>query len=194
MEQALHPSLILPPRIAGFAAVYGVPSKVARLERGGRRLPYSFAAGAFDSVLRSRPHVVALIEHDDRADAMGDTRRGTLTLTADDAGLLVEVTPPATMPGRALAEAVADGRLGEMSLCCRWLFADERIEGGLVVVTRVATLSEVTFTRESLFGTVAQLAEPDKAHHFGAAHEQKARRDYIAARRYKAPPRVEVLY
>jgi hypothetical protein len=94
--------------VSGYAARYGVLSG----NLGGFR--ERIMRGAFDAVLRSKPDVVALYNHN--ADhVLGRTSSGTLRLNADANGLAFDCDLPNTSYARDLAENLQRGNLNGCS-------------------------------------------------------------------------------
>jgi HK97 family phage prohead protease len=76
-----------PKTIRGYGALFNVETVI------GGYFREQIAPGAFDNVLAS--DVRSLFNHDDNF-VLGRVPAGTLTLSADDRGLVYECTPPAT--------------------------------------------------------------------------------------------------
>jgi len=93
--------------ISGYAAVYDQRTPI----RGGWE---QIAPGAFDAALRSRPDVVALVDHNPSL-LLGRTANGTLRLRSDSRGLAFEVDLPDTSYARDVAELVRVGTLAGAS-------------------------------------------------------------------------------
>lgn len=70
--------------------------------------------GAFTRTLKSRNEIKAFVNHDTNL-VIGSTRAGTLRLTQDERGLLVEIDLPDTTYGRDLAVSVQRGDVSGMS-------------------------------------------------------------------------------
>ena len=112
--------------LRGYAAVFNSPSQP---------LPFTetIAPGAFRASLGSRNDVKLLWNHD-TGTVLGSTRAGTLTLTEDDKGLLVEAHLPDTQAGRDAATLIKRGDVNAFSFGFRvpangdeWPSADQRI-------------------------------------------------------------------
>lgn len=87
-----------PRQIAGLAAPYGVRAKLKGFQE-------TIARGAFDRILRSKPDVVCLFNHN--ADCvLGRTSAGTLRLSTDSRGLNFECNLPNTQAARDLHESI----------------------------------------------------------------------------------------
>lgn len=91
----------------GYAAVFNSPSEpLPFIER--------IAPGAFKRSLRSRNEIKMFVNHNmDRV--LGSTRAGTLRLSEDEKGLLVEADLPDTTDGRDLSVLLERGDVSSMS-------------------------------------------------------------------------------
>lgn len=91
----------------GYAAVFNSPSEP---------LPFreTIAPGAFSRSLRSRNDVRMYVNHDSNL-VLANTRSGTLRLTEDGKGLLVDADLPNTTYGRDLSVLMQDGIVDKMS-------------------------------------------------------------------------------
>jgi len=112
--------------LRGYAAVFNSPSQP---------LPFieTIANGAFRDSLNSRNDVKLLWNHD-TGTVLGSTRAGTLTLSEDERGLLVEAQLPDTQAGRDAATLIKRGDVNAFSFGFRvpangdeWPSADQRI-------------------------------------------------------------------
>lgn len=112
--------------LRGYAAVFNSPSQP---------LPFTetIQPGAFADSLRSRNDVKLLWNHDTGI-VLGSTRAGTLKLTEDERGLLVEASLPDTQAGRDAATLIKRGDVSAFSFGFRvpaggdnWPSADQRI-------------------------------------------------------------------
>ena len=112
--------------LRGYAAVFNSPSQP---------LPFieTIASGAFRDSLNSRNDVKLLWNHD-TGTVLGSTRSGTLTLSEDAHGLLVEASLPDTQAGRDAATLIKRGDVNAFSFGFRvptngdeWPSADQRI-------------------------------------------------------------------
>ena len=112
--------------LRGYAAVFNSPSQP---------LPFveTIANGAFRDSLNSRNDVKLLWNHD-TGTVLGSTRAGTLTLSEDERGLLVEASLPDTQAGRDAATLIKRGDVNAFSFGFRvpangdeWPSADQRI-------------------------------------------------------------------
>jgi HK97 family phage prohead protease len=112
--------------LRGYAAVFNSPSQP---------LPFTetIAQGAFRDSLNSRNDVKLLWNHD-TGTVLGSTRAGTLILSEDAKGLLVEAQLPDTQAGRDAAVLIKRGDVNAFSFGFRvpangdeWPSADQRI-------------------------------------------------------------------
>lgn len=95
-------------RITGYAAVFNSPVSFSANFRE------VILPGAFRRSLNIGADVRALVEHDP-ALIIGRSKAGTLRLREDDRGLLVEILPPDTQPGRDVLTSLERGDLDQMS-------------------------------------------------------------------------------
>jgi len=112
--------------LRGYAAVFNSPSQP---------LPFTetIQPGAFRASLESKNDIKLLWNHD-TGTVLGSTRAGTLTLTEDAKGLLVEAHLPDTQAGRDAATLIKRGDVNAFSFGFRvpmngdeWPSADQRI-------------------------------------------------------------------
>jgi len=112
--------------LRGYAAVFNSPSQP---------LPFieTIERGAFSDSLKSRNDVKLLWNHDTGI-VLGSTRAGTLRLTEDERGLLVEADLPDTQAGRDAAVSIQRGDVTAFSFGFRipaggdvWRSASERV-------------------------------------------------------------------
>jgi HK97 family phage prohead protease len=112
--------------LRGYAAVFNSPSQP---------LPFieTIERGAFTDSLKSRNDVKLLWNHDTGI-VLGSTRAGTLRLTEDERGLLVEADLPDTQAGRDASVSIQRGDVTAFSFGFRipaggdvWRSATERI-------------------------------------------------------------------
>ena len=112
--------------LRGYAAVFNSPSQP---------LPFTetIAPGAFRDSLNSRNDVKLLWNHDTGI-VLGSTRAGTLKVTEDNHGLLIEAMLPDTQAGRDAATLIKRGDVNAFSFGFRvpangdeWPSADQRI-------------------------------------------------------------------
>jgi HK97 family phage prohead protease len=94
--------------VSGYAARYGVLSG----NLGGFR--ERIMRGAFDAVLRTKPDVVALYNHNPNQ-VLGRTGAGTLRLNADSNGLAFDCDLPNTTYAKDLTENLERGNLNGCS-------------------------------------------------------------------------------
>lgn len=97
-------------KLEGFAALYGVETRVSDASRGTFR--ETIRAGAFAESLKG--DVLALRDHDP-ARLLARTRSGTLRLGTDSRGLPFEIDLPDTSEGRDTLAMAERGDLGGMS-------------------------------------------------------------------------------
>lgn len=91
-----------PPKIVGYAAVYGAESA----DLGG--FTEVIELGAFRGLIDSQEDVPATVEHDPLK-LLGRRRAGTLKLAEDSHGLRMEIEPPNTTYARDLLESMKRG-------------------------------------------------------------------------------------
>jgi len=112
--------------LRGYAAVFNSPSQP---------LPFieTIEPGAFRDSLKSRNDVKLLWNHDTSV-VLGSTRAGTLRLTEDTRGLLVEADLPMTQAGKDAAISIQRGDVTAFSFGFRvpaggdeWASASERV-------------------------------------------------------------------
>jgi len=112
--------------LRGYAAVFNSPSQP---------LPFieTIERGAFADSLKSRNDVKLLWNHDTSV-VLGSTRAGTLRLTEDERGLLVEADLPSTQAGKDAAISIQRGDVTAFSFGFRipaggdeWASASERV-------------------------------------------------------------------
>jgi len=112
--------------LRGYAAVFNSPSQP---------LPFieTIQPGAFAASINSRNDVKLLWNHD-TGTVLGSTRAGTMTMTEDSHGLLIEAKLPDTQAGRDLATLIKRGDVNAFSFGFRvptggdeWPSADQRI-------------------------------------------------------------------
>lgn len=96
------------PTIRGYAAVFNSLSS----DLGG--FVEVIRQGAFRRALSDGQDVRALVDHDP-ARIIGRNKAGTLRLTEDQRGLLVEIDPPDTTAGRDIVESIRRGDVTGMS-------------------------------------------------------------------------------
>jgi len=112
--------------LRGYAAVFNSPSQP---------LPFTetIAPGAFRDSLNSRNDIKLLWNHD-TGTVLGSTRAGTLKVSEDNHGLLIEAMLPDTQAGRDAATLIKRGDVNAFSFGFRvatngdeWPSADQRI-------------------------------------------------------------------
>lgn len=99
--------------VSGYAARYGVLSNPIAV-KGGVTFRERIAAGAFDRILRTKPDVVATLNHS-LDTVLGRTTSGTLRLSSDDHGLRFSCSMPNTTAGRDVYESVKRGDINGCS-------------------------------------------------------------------------------
>ena len=97
-------------KIVGYSAVFGTLSEVLG---GYRSFKEKIQQGAFAETIVT-DDIRALFNHN-RDCVLGRNTSGTLTLTEDEKGLLVEITPPDTSTARDLLVSIERGDVSQMS-------------------------------------------------------------------------------
>lgn len=97
-------------RVSGYAARYNSLSNKLGGEKGTHTFRERIASGAFNRILKTKPDVVMLLNHDPNY-PLGRTSAGTLTLRSDDKGLCFDCLLPNTQAGRDTHESVKRGDL-----------------------------------------------------------------------------------
>lgn len=95
-------------RFRGYAAVFSSASE----DLGG--FTETIRAGAFGKTLREKRTIKMFLNHNQDV-VLASTRKGSLTLTEDDKGLLAEALLPDNEWGRPVADAVRRGDIDSMS-------------------------------------------------------------------------------
>lgn len=98
-------------RLVGHAAVFDTDTPIGPVDR-----PYwieRVQRGAFRTAI-AQDDVRALFNHDANI-VLGRNRSGSLRLSEDDVGLLVEITPPETSAARDVVALVERGDVSQMS-------------------------------------------------------------------------------
>lgn len=108
-----------PPTIVGHAAVFNKLSH----DLGGFR--EKIEPGAFTETIKSSDDIRSLVNHDANQ-RLARTSNGTLTVSEDKSGLLVEIDPPLTTVGRDTVEDIRTKNLDGMSFMFRTI--DDRWE------------------------------------------------------------------
>ncbi len=112
--------------LRGYAAVFNSPSEP---------LPFTetIEPGAFRDSLKSRNDIKLLWNHE-TGTVLGSTRAGTLTVTEDATGLLIEASLPDTQAGRDAATLIKRGDVNAFSFGFRvaqggdsWISSNERV-------------------------------------------------------------------
>lgn len=100
-------------RVVGYASTYDQPYPIyGGASAGG--FDETIARGAFDKSVRERDDVRFLVNHD--GVPLARTKSGTMTLEADDVGLLVDANLDATSPiVQGLRSAMGRGDMDQMS-------------------------------------------------------------------------------
>lgn len=130
------------PKLVGYAAKFGVWSD----DLGGFR--ERLQPGAFDKVLRESQDVRLLVNHE--GVPLARSTKGTLRLSADSVGLLVEADLPSH--AAALVESMRRGDIDQMSFGFRtepggsaWDLDAEPVERTVSEVAELFDVSVVTF-------------------------------------------------
>ncbi len=116
------------PLIRGYAAVYNVKS----VNLGGFREIIS--PGAFTRSLREGADVRALVDHDS-AKVLGRNKSGTLRLSPNSKGLLVEIDPPDTQAARDVMRSIERGDIDGMSFGFRTVSDEWAMDEGVPLRT-----------------------------------------------------------
>lgn len=132
-----------PRRIVGYAAKFGVRS----VDLGW--FTEEIAPGAFSDVLAEGQDVRALVDHDPPR-ILGRTTAGTLRLSEDEVGLLMEIDVPNTTVGSDLVESVRRGDITGASFSFRtkddeWQTKDGKNHRVLKKVMTLYDVGPVTF-------------------------------------------------
>lgn len=101
-----------PATIVGYASVFNSMSEDIM---GFREI---VMPTAFDRALKEEHDVRALVNHDPNR-ILGRTKSGTLVLSVDEKGLLVEIQPPDTQAARDALTSIKRGDLDGMSFAFR---------------------------------------------------------------------------
>jgi len=96
-----------PPKWVGHAAVFDVPYDLGWFTE-------QVARGAFTESIQV-DDIRALFNHDPNI-VLGRNKAGTLTLSEDDTGLLIEITPPDTQAARDIGVLIVRGDISQMSI------------------------------------------------------------------------------
>ena len=143
--------------LRGYAAVFNSPSEP---------LPFTetIEPGAFRASLQSRNDIKLLWNHDTGI-VLGSTRAGTLTVTEDSHGLLIEANLPDTQAGRDAATLIKRGDVNAFSFGFRvaangdeWISADQRILKR-VNIHEVSVVSWPAYTATSGTASVRSLSD-----------------------------------
>lgn len=134
--------------VEGYAALYGVPSKM--LVEAGRGIIEVIEKGAFDKAVENVNNqsidCVATFQHD-RDTLLARTKSGTLQLKSDEKGLWFRFEVPNTTVGRDIVEQLKRGDLNQCSFVAFAPMSNvklERREDGLFD----QTVSEFTILRD----------------------------------------------
>jgi len=138
-----------PQRLVGYAAVFDQETDIGGYFREVIR------RGAFAEAIQ-RDDIHALFNHD-YGSVIGRRSAGTLSLSEDDRGLKVEITPPNTQLARDLMENIKAGNIDQMSFAFdlsggrqAW---DETGETPLRSIEKVGTLYEVSIVPRGAYPT-----------------------------------------
>lgn len=136
-------------KLVGYAAVFDQETDIGGYFREVVR------RGAFSEAL-TRDDIHALFNHD-YGNVIGRKKAGTLTVTEDDHGLRVEITPPNTQLARDLMENIRAGNIDQMSFAFSmdggkqaW---DETGDTPLRSIERVGELFEVSVVPRGAYPT-----------------------------------------
>ena len=131
------------PTVSGYAAVFDSASE----DLGG--FVEEIKQGAFRKVLRSKPDVRFLLNHDGLP--LARTTNGTLSLREDPKGLHVEAQLSDTQVSRDLAAAIERGDIDQMSFMFRvdvdgreWFFPEDPEEPARRVIYEMSELFDVS--------------------------------------------------
>ena len=162
-----------PTQIVGYAVVFNT------IEHGEM-----IKDGAFTKTLQEHPDIKAYWGHD-RNVILGRTTNGTLSLTQDDTGLYVEITPNMdTTWGRDAMAAISRGDVTQMSFGFTPIKEEKAVvDGDVVYIVKEARLYEVSPVAEPWYSaTTADVRdngeaepEPDLAVHSTIAAEERER-------------------
>lgn len=147
-------------RMRGHAAVYSSPALIGK---GDYSFWEAIAPGAFDRALRERQDVTLLFNHE-RDHVLARTTSGTLRLSSDKTGLVVDADIADTSIGRDVAHLLARRDIGKMSFSFtprkeRWGLTKDGTD--MVVVTDVDLWDVSVVTRPAYDTTDASLV-PEK--------------------------------
>lgn len=130
------------PKLVGYAAKFGTRSQ----DLGG--FTETIRAGAFARAISEKQDVRALINHDPNQ-VLGRSTSGTLTMSEDANGLLVEITPPDTRYAADLLTLIKRGDINQMSFAFKTVTDDWRMVDGLpqreLVDVNLYDVSPVTY-------------------------------------------------
>jgi len=136
-------------KLVGYAAVFDQETDIGGYFREVVR------RGAFSEAL-NRDDIHALFNHD-YGNVIGRKKAGTLTVTEDDHGLRVEITPPNTQLARDLIENIRAGNIDQMSFAFSmdggkqaW---DETGDMPLRSIEKVGSLHEVSVVPRGAYPT-----------------------------------------
>lgn len=136
-------------KLVGYAAVFDQETDIGGYFREVVR------CGAFSEAL-NRDDIHALFNHD-YGNVIGRKKAGTLTVTEDDHGLRVEITPPNTQLARDLIENIRAGNIDQMSFAFSmdggkqtW---DETGDMPLRSIEKVGSLHEVSVVPRGAYPT-----------------------------------------
>lgn len=116
-------------RLEGYAALFGVRAQIGSLQEEIR-------AGAFAQSLKTRPDVLALVDHNP-SQLLARTKSGTLRLSEDSQGLAFDLDVPDTQDGRDILTLAERSDLGGMS------FGFRVAAGGEIRANALRTLTKV---------------------------------------------------
>lgn len=175
-----------PQKLVGYAAVFDQETDIGGMFREVVR------RGAFSEAV-GRDDIHALYNHD-YGNVIGRMKAGTLSLSEDERGLRVEITPPNTQLARDLVENIRAGNIDQMSFAFdmeggrqSW---DETDETPLRSIEQVGSLWEVSVVPRGAYPTteiglrsLEEHRKEIKRQNFSAARARLRMKRDLAARR-----------
>lgn len=149
-----------PPRLSGYAAVFGDVTEIAGL------FTERIAPGAFADAVK-RDDVRALFNHDANY-VLGRTTAGTLRLIEDERGLRYEADPPDTQWARDLMVSVQRGDVSQSSFAFEvtdeeWDYTNRAMPLRTIKQVRLYDVSPVTYPAYASTSVSARSVEQAKA-------------------------------